>query len=135
MKNRFEVVGCKISKTSLDRALHDTFARIRSKQGGYICFTNVHACVPAHNNPRYLNVLNDSFLTLPDGKPVYWVGKLKGIKGIQQIPGPDFLPVLMGCNVDPPLRHYFYGGRSVELWKLIENVKAHFPDHGIAGWG
>lgn len=134
MENRFDVIGCKISKTSFDEALHDTLARVSSKKGGYVCFTNVHACVMARNNPRYRKVLNDSFLTLPDGRPVFWVGKMKGIRGIQQIPGPDFLPKLLAHNVTPPLRHYFYGGRAEVLEELVESLKTRFPHAVIVGW-
>lgn len=134
MIDRFNVLRCEISRVNIERAVDAILARVRSGNGGYVCFTNVHASVMAYNNPEYLTVLNQSFMTLPDGKPVYWVGRLKGVNDIQQIPGPDFLPILMGCNIVPPLRHYFYGGRSDVLEKLIENLKAEFPDIVIAGW-
>lgn len=134
MNDRFDVIRCKISRVNIERAVSEIRARLRSGNGGYVCFTNAHVSVMAYNNPAYLAVLNQSFMTLADGKPVYWVGRLKGVNGIQQIPGPDFLPILMGCNVDPPLRHYFYGGQPDVLEKLIAVLKAKFPDAVIAGW-
>lgn len=133
MNDRFDVIRCKISNVNMKGAVSKILARVRSGKGGYVCFVNVHASVTAYNNSEYLAVLNQSFMSLPDGKPVYWVGRIKGVEGIQQIPGPDFLPILINHNEDPPLRHYFYGGRSDVLEKLIENLKKKYPEAIIAG--
>ena len=134
MNDRFDVIRCKISKTNMQGAVNKILVRVQSGEGGYVCFTNVHTCVTAYSNPEYRAVLNQSFMTLPDGKPVYWVGRAKGVAGIQQIPGPDFLPCLMSHNGKPPLRHYFYGGRPDVLEKLVENMKTRYPQAIIAGW-
>lgn len=134
MIERFDVIGCKISKTTTQGAVQEILSQVRSKQGGYVCFANVHAGVTAYNNPGYLSVLNHSFLTLPDGRPIYWIGRLNGVQGIEQIPGPDFLPKLMAQKSNPPLRHYFYGGQPEALEKMIVNLKKKFPDAVLAGW-
>lgn len=134
MNDRFDVIHCKITKVNWHEAVSGVLARVKSKQGGYVCFANVHACVTAYNNPDYLGVLNQSFMTFPDGKPIYWFGRVKGIRNIQQIPGPDFFSVLLSQVVNPPLRHYFYGGRPDVLQQLIENLKSRYPHMVIAGW-
>lgn len=101
--------------------------------GGYVCFTNVHACVMARENQTFLEITNNSFMSLPDGKPVYWVGKLKGCSNLEQIPGPDFFPQLLSRTSSPPLRHYFYGGSQEVLDKLIEKVNINYPGAEIVG--
>ena len=134
MNERFDVLRCKINKTNMKGAVEEIIERVRSKKGGYVCFVNAHTSVTAYNNPRYSAILNRSFMTLPDGRPVYWIGRLKGLKGIEHIPGPDLLPILVGYKTDTPLRHYFYGGHPEALEKLIVNLKKKFPDVVLAGW-
>lgn len=134
MTERFNVIGCQISKVTKRGAIDKVLEGVRSGRGGYVCFTNVHTSVTAHGNPKFLTVLNESFLTFPDGKPLYWVGKLKGIGDVEQVPGPEFLPELLETDATPPLRHYFYGGRPEVLEILIANLKAGYPHADIVGW-
>jgi N-acetylglucosaminyldiphosphoundecaprenol N-acetyl-beta-D-mannosaminyltransferase len=134
MIDRFTVIRCMVSKVNMEAAVSRVLARVKSGEGGYVCFANAHSSVTAYNNPEYLAILNRSFMTLPDGKPVYWTGLAKGVKGIQQIPGPDFLPMLVSHNQNPPLRHYFYGGRPEVIEKLIENLKTRYQGVAIVGW-
>ncbi len=133
MHHRYGVIGCKINKLTMADALDNAIKRTRSGSGGYVCFTNVHACVMANKNNNFMSITNNSFLSLPDGKPVYWVGKLKGNNNIEQIPGPDFFPKLLATNASPPLKHYFYGGTQEVLNKLVRNVKTNYPNAQIVG--
>lgn len=134
MAARFDVIGCKITQATFNGAIENTLARLEGGEGGYVCFTNVHVSVMAHDTPALLQVLNQSFMTLPDGKPVYWVGKLYGIADIQQIPGPDFLPAMLAARREPPLRHYFYGGRQDVVDQLVQRLKEEYPQASVVGW-
>ena len=133
MHDRYNVIGCRINKLTMADALDNAIKRTRSGNGGYVCFTNVHACVMARENKDFLDITNDSFMSLPDGKPVYWVGKLKDCDNLEQIPGPDFFPQLLSQTSSPPLRHYFYGGSQEVLDKLIEKININYPDAEIVG--
>lgn len=133
VKPRFNVIGCHITRTDFNGGVTELMKRIASGEGGYICFTNVHASVIAHNDPAYLAALNQSFMTLPDGKPLYWVGRAKGFRDIEQIAGPDFLPAVLGNSEKPSLRHYFYGGKPEVLGRLVARLKQDNPLAEIVG--
>ena len=101
--------------------------------GGYVCFANTHVVVMAREDPRIREVINRSFMTLPDGKPVYLAGRLRGITSIEHIPGPDFFLEVLAFRREPRLRHYFYGGKPEILESLMENLKSRFPQAEIVG--
>lgn len=131
---RYNVIGCNISRTTFAGAIRAVTNRVISGAGGYVCFTNVHAVVTARLNRNFRPVLENSFMTMPDGKPLYWVAKVKRIKGVENVPGPDFLPALMESDSEQKLRHYFYGGRKEVVEQLVENLKVRFPKAQIVGW-
>ena len=133
MIRRFSVLGCEIASFTMDEMVETVINQSRQSVGGYVCFTNVHATVMAREDASFRDVVNGSFLSVPDGKPVYWVGKIKGNKKIEQIPGPDFFPELLSAVSSPPLRHYFYGGSQEVLDTLVENVKQNYPNAEIVG--
>ncbi len=133
MIRRFNVIGCKITALTFKEAVEAAIVRLQQGDGGYVCFTNVHASVMAHENDEFRDVVNSSFMSLPDGKPVYWVGKLLRVPGIEHIPGPDFFPELLSVKRSPALRHYFYGGKQDTLEKLVAAIEKKYPDAEIVG--
>ena len=132
-QSRYNVIGCHINKLTKADALNDVISRVRNGGGGYVCFTNVHVSVMAREDNEIQNIINSSFMSLPDGKPLYWVGKAKGLDNLEQIPGPDFFPELINARTDPPLRHYFFGGKQETLDTLVENIKTKYPHTQIVG--
>lgn len=134
MLNRYDVIGCKITQTTIDAAISAVIDRAHSGEGGYVCFANAHSTVTARSNPALMAALDKSFMTLPDGKPLYWVGRSRGLNPLEQIPGPDFLPAMLSHTQSPPLRHYFYGSTSGTLDRLITELRRRFPGATIVGW-
>lgn len=134
MQKRFDVIGCNISRTTFAGAIRAVTDLAVSGEGGYVCFTNVHAAVMARQDSDFWTVLENSFMTMPDGKPLSWVAKVKGIKGVEQVSGPDFLPALMASDSVPHLRHYFYGGKQEMLEQLITGLRNRFPKTKVVGW-
>jgi len=133
MSKNYDVIGCDIAALTMQEMVDTVLTRVQSKQGGYVCFTNVHVSVMTHDDAELKQIINSSFLSVPDGKPLYWVGKLKGLSNIEQIPGPDFFPRLLQTETPIPLRHYFYGGKQEVLDKLISNIKVNYPNVDIVG--
>lgn len=133
MINKFSVLGCEIAAFTMNEMLDAAINQSKRDSGGYVCFTNVHAAVMAREDTAFRDIINGSFLSVPDGKPVYWVGKIKGNKDIEQTPGPDFFPKLLSVASTPPLKHYFYGGSQQVLDTLIEKVKLNYPYAEIVG--
>lgn len=127
--SRYDVLGSKVSCLDSDSALEILQRRIESRAGGYVCFTNVHAVVTGTHDKVLQDVTNSSFMSLADGKPVYWVARSCG--GVGHVPGPDFmLTVLKHLRHE---RHYFYGSTREVLQQLESNLFKVIPDLKIAG--
>lgn len=134
MSGQFDVLGVNISEINRKRALTLIAARCKENAGGYACFCNVHTTVMARRDLRYRNVLNNAFLCVPDGKPIYWVGLLKGKSGTQQVAGPDFFEDCFSASEKYGLKHYLYGGRPDVLERLIHILEKRYPKAIIVGW-
>lgn len=130
-ENRYRIVDCRISRTNMSRSISDTLERVRMGLGGYVCFSNVHSIVVSAMDPRLREIINSSFLTLPDGKPLSVIARLKGYSDVGQVPGPDFMPMLI--QQSKCLKHFFYGSTNTVLHALTSNLKQKFPHANIVG--
>ena len=74
---RIKIIGVDISVVNFNSAQKYLFDNFEEARGHYICAANVHTTVTAHENNNYREVQNNSFMTLPDGKPLSVVRKCK----------------------------------------------------------
>jgi N-acetylglucosaminyldiphosphoundecaprenol N-acetyl-beta-D-mannosaminyltransferase len=130
---RFDVIGNRITVATRASALRDLLAGVRAGQGGYVCFVNAHVAVTAREDPRVQAAVNGSFMSLPDGRPVFATGRLRGVAPLEAVPGPDFMDAVLGQASDPPLRHFFLGGRQEVLDRLVTVVRERYPGACVAG--
>lgn len=128
---RINIIGSCISRCDQAGALDLIMQRLAERRGGYICFANVHSAVTGRNDARFRTVLNHSFLSLADGKAVYWVGQARGAHDLGHVPGPDFMLQLMRRH--PERRHYFYGSTPEVLAKLTERLRRNIAGLNIVG--
>ena len=87
--------------------------------------------VEGRRNEAFRQVTNQSFLSVADGKPVFWVGRAKGARGIGHAPGPDFF--LAAIRRFAGRAHYFYGSTPEVLAQLEVELRRRHPDLRICG--
>lgn len=73
--DRVRIIGVDITATNMDDCMTNIQENLGQARGKYICAANVHTTVMAHENAEYRNIQNQSYMTLPDGKPLSMVGK------------------------------------------------------------
>jgi N-acetylglucosaminyldiphosphoundecaprenol N-acetyl-beta-D-mannosaminyltransferase len=126
---RIDVLGSQISAVDSEQALRLIQERLSDGRGGYVCFTNVHTTVTGRRDARLRAATNGSFLSLADGKPVYWLARRRGAAG--HIPGPDFMALALDrCR---HRRHFFYGSTSAVLDRLTARLREVHPGIDICG--
>jgi N-acetylglucosaminyldiphosphoundecaprenol N-acetyl-beta-D-mannosaminyltransferase len=125
------VIGSRVSACTLEGALDAVGLHQQQGGGGYVCFTNVHTVVEGRRNEAFRQVTNGSFLSVADGKPVFWLGRFKGARGIGHSPGPDFFREAI--QRFPHRRHYFYGSTPAVLAQLEVELRKRHPDINICG--
>jgi N-acetylglucosaminyldiphosphoundecaprenol N-acetyl-beta-D-mannosaminyltransferase len=88
----------------------------------------------AHNDPRFKVMLNSSGLTVPDGKPLTWVGRYRGHNLKRRVYGPDLLQDFLAATKTLGYRHFFYGGHPEVIENMVAMIRRRFPGTEIAGY-
>lgn len=131
--DRVNIIGVNISIVNMDKALNYLKDNLSSARGNYICAANVHTTVTAHESPEYCEVQNNSFLTLPDGKPLSVLGKKRGFYRMDRVTGPEFMEQIIKETEKADYSHYFYGTTQENLDALKSFLKRKYPELTIAG--
>lgn len=130
------ILGVDVSVTSMKETIEYITNNLPSIKGRYICVSNVHTVVTAHDDKKYLNVQNNALMVLPDGKPLSVLQKRRGFKNAMKVSGPDLMPEIFELSNDPNKKqytHYFYGSTPDTLVKLRNNLEKKYPNLQIKG--
>ena len=116
MVNSFsKILEIEISNASSYRKVYETLISSLSSSPSYITINNVHTVVEGVVNKKYREVINHSFLALPDGKPLSLVAKLKGEKNISRIFGPTFIEKTIEWGKKDSIKHFLWQQRRKHL--------------------
>ncbi len=130
---RTNILGVGISIINMDDALAVSDALICSNERNYFCITDVHTVIEAQGDAEFRAILNNSFMTTPDGMPLVWVGKMRGHSNISRVYGPDYLMAMCGVSVGRGYRHFFFGGKAGVAERLTQSLEKKFPGIDIVG--
>ena len=126
---RYNVLGVGVSVLTLTQARDLVLGARGARQLGYVCVTPVHAVDEARCDPAFRQILNESFLTTPDGMPIVWLGP----PGVERVYGPDLMLAVCDAGRATGLRHYFYGGAPGVAELLRDKLTARFPGLEVVG--
>lgn len=110
-----------ISRKEIIQYLKENLGRIN----GYICVTNTRTAYIANNDSSYCKIQNNSLLTIPDGMPLVWLGKLSGHKEIERTAGPEIFKEILEEG-DMAFKHYLLGDTSEILKQLTTKCKTEY---------
>lgn len=117
----------------MDDALAFIAERLPDIKGEYICVSNAHTTVMAHDDPAYYRVQTESLMSVPDGKPLSIVGR-KAVPGMGRVTGPDLMREIFEISTERGFRHYLYGNRPENLEALVEALERDYPGIDICGY-
>lgn len=131
--NDLYIKGIKVSCCTIDSSVTETISNITSQNKNYICVTDAGNLVNAHRkSPGLRSAINNSLLSLPDGRPISLIAKFKGIKDIDRVAGPDFMQAMFKETSGTKIKHFFLGDTEDVLKELVEKVTKEY-DVQIAG--
>ena len=125
------ILGVNIAVTNMAQTVQYIENNLEELRGKYICVSNVHTTIMAHDNPAYRNVQNSAAIALPDGKPLSVVSRIRGYTEAERVTGPDLMGELFAR--ENGLKHFFYGDKEETLQILQQKLKEKYPDIQIAG--
>ena len=128
-----KILGVNVNVTNMEKTTNYIFENLEKLRGKYICVSNVHTTVMAYEDERYRNIQNDSAMTLPDGKPLSLVSKMRGYKNAERVAGPNLMPEIFKLTQGTDYSHYFYGSTQETISKLEKSLKDTYPNLKIAG--
>lgn len=135
MKKPFtnRILGVNIAITNMQETVNLITNHIKELKGQYICLSNVHTTIMAHDSVEYQDIQNAAFLALPDGSPLALVHRLRGYKEAEQVSGPDLMPQLWKATEHTEVSHYFYGSSQETIDGLRKNLEENYSGVKIAG--
>ena len=127
------VLGVQVEALNMDRAVSRVAEVLGSREKGYVSVVGVHGIMEAQRNPRLATIYAQSAITVPDGMPTVWVGRLQGCSQMERVAGPDLMLEICRSPELAGYSHFFYGGQSGVAEKLAANLKQRFPWLRVCG--
>jgi len=136
MDSRIKILGNKINcfngYEELYQHVIDDCRKGRIRKG-YVTVNNVHTMIEGYNNSSYQTIINEGYLSIPDGKPLEIVGRLKGNKNIFRLFGPTVMEKFIDWGRKDNITHFFFGSSEATLSKLREAIEQKYPGARIVG--
>lgn len=130
--SRFPVLKTGISAVTMAGAVATMAGWISRRERQYVNVCNADVVLQAHDDPQLATIINASGLATPDGMPLVWIGRRRGLP-VERVYGPDLMLALCERGIKLGWQHYFYGGTPKVLEDLTRNLIERFPDLKIAG--
>ncbi len=126
MKSIF-IKGVKVSVCNMTTAIVETLELIISGKPSYICVTDSGNIVNSYRRSEELKLaINNSDISLPDGRPISLLAEAKGVSGMGRVAGPDFMHAVFGETSGSSFTHFFLGDTEETLTKLIKEINSKY---------
>lgn len=129
---KYALLGVGVSATRFEETLQELLDAPQSQQRKRVHFCSVHTLVESSTNPDLYAELQDAEVVAPDGMPLVWAGRLRGI-AVQRFCGPDVMPELIDRSREYGQSHFFYGGAEGVPEQLAEAFSERYPGLLVAG--
>ena len=127
------MLGVGVSATTLEGALREVTRWVEQGDRRYVCLTSVHGVMESQRNGELLRIHNDAGLTIADGLPLLWAGRIAGASNMERLRGSDFLIALCDLAATRGWSCFFFGGAPGTPELLAARLRARFPSLRVAG--
>ena len=128
----FAVLGIPISVTTIDQSQSRITAWSRDDIGRFVCVREVASLMASINDPNLTALHFDAAMVLPDGMPLVWIGKRRGLP-VERTCGPDLMQAVLAASPQTGLKHYLYGGKPGVAEMLAQRFTQKYPGLQIVG--
>ena len=116
----FQIAGIRLDAATTSTIIERVaaYGRLHDGRTRTVCLVNAFSIVSARRDPEFARAINGSELSVVDGVPVAWVGRLLTRRACERLSGPDLMHVLLSEPAYADLRHFVYGGNEEALTRL-----------------
>lgn len=134
MPLRYSVLGVPVSAVSLDiaRSMLEEWADDRVAR--IVTVPDTSNIVRSQDDHRLLAIHQRADMVVPDGTPLVWIGKARGMT-VSRTCGPDLMDHVLASSAITGLKHYFYGGKPGVAERLKAEFERRYPGVRIVGAG
>jgi N-acetylglucosaminyldiphosphoundecaprenol N-acetyl-beta-D-mannosaminyltransferase len=125
----FKFKGIKIDNVRLENIMKIIENNVNQK--GYICVNDVQNVIFASKDMVFCNAINESLLSIADGTPLAWYGKLLGCKRVRRVAGFELLESIL--ESDNGFKHYLLGDTEETINRVIVKARKSNRNIRIAG--
>ena len=127
------ILGCPITKLSLEAFVTRTDEFISSKKPHYVAVVNVAKLVKMRHDQGLKQSVLGADLIGADGVPLVWASWLLGTPLPGRVNGTDLMYKLLEHGNERGYRIFFFGARKEVLQRVLEVVHKEYPEVKIAG--
>lgn len=100
----------------------------------YVAVTGMHGIMEAQHREEFENILNAASLVVPDGYPLVWIGRRRGLSQLKRrVYGPELMASFCELTASEGYRHFFYGGAPGIAENLSARFASRYPGTIVAG--
>ncbi len=133
MHERVNILGVGVSAINMAQTMDTIEGWIARGQQHYICITGVHGVMESQRDENLRRTHNSAGLVTPDGMPLVWLARFRGLRHVERVYGPDLMLTLCKRSVSKGYRHFLYGGADGVPEQLANNLRGRFPELRIVG--
>jgi N-acetylglucosaminyldiphosphoundecaprenol N-acetyl-beta-D-mannosaminyltransferase len=104
-----------------------------SDRGQLFAFCNVHSVMTAHRDLTVRRALAEMDIAAPDGMPLVWVMRRRGLPQQPRVYGPDLMELALSHGVDRSWHHFLLGATDPTLDRLEAAAERLAPGVRIVG--
>jgi N-acetylglucosaminyldiphosphoundecaprenol N-acetyl-beta-D-mannosaminyltransferase len=127
------VLGVRVHPINVALVLRFVHDLVRANRKGYITVTGVHGITEAQRSPAILEAHNRSFLTVPDGMPLVYIGRCLGHRRMDRCYGPELMMAMFQASIRYGYTHFLYGGKRGIAQELRQRIERLVPGVRIVG--
>ena len=130
----FHVLGVRVDAVQIPDTIAQMEEWIRERGcGHYIAVTGMHGITEARHDASFRRILNSADLVVPDGMPLVWLGRLRGLPVRRRVYGPELMMTFCQETASKGFRHFFFGGTPGLPERLSESLRRRIPALQVAG--
>lgn len=123
-----KLMRIRVDATTYLQAADFILAAALRREDCIVFAANVHMLMKAHDSPDFKAVVNSADLVTPDGMPLVWMMRLKGLKNQQRVYGPTLMLHVLETAAREAVSVGFYGSSPEVLQMLVQQVQTKFPN-------
>jgi N-acetylglucosaminyldiphosphoundecaprenol N-acetyl-beta-D-mannosaminyltransferase len=130
----FNVLGLQVDAVSLEDVVGHMERWIAARDRVHqLAMVNAHTAADSVRNPSWSEVIAKADLRLPDGSPIWAIGRLKGHYMRQRIEGIELMDAFFRVAAQKHYRSFFYGAGPGIGERVGEYMTRKYPGTVFAG--